>query len=84
MTEPSERTMLRKEGDKTKMNIDKIKVKTERIKSLNNGPWLWSSGQCACLPISNPATVFSAKFVFEKKENKQKEVGLAHFLKKSI
>ena len=26
MTEPSERTMLRKEGDKTKMNIDKIKV----------------------------------------------------------
>ena len=34
-------------------------------------------------PNSNPADVysFSVKFVFEKNENKQKEAGLAHFLR---
>ena len=34
-------------------------------------------------PSSNPADVysFSVKFVFEKNENKQKEAGLAHFLR---
>ena len=37
-------------------------------------------------PSLNPAEAysFSVKFVFEKNENRQKEAGLAHFLKKQV
>ena len=36
-------------------------------------------------PSSNPADAysFSVQIVFEKNENKQKEAGVAHFLKKT-
>ena len=37
-------------------------------------------------PSSNPAEAynFSVNFVFEKNQNKQKEAGVGHFLKKNI
>ena len=77
--------------------FNKCKIQTEcpkmnqqyTEKLISNGPWWWSTGQCARLLIQRSEfksrrnySFFSVKIVFKKNETKQKEAVSGPFEKK--